>query len=132
MSDITWKYVKPLKNTNAVTDFEQKNGVSFPSDLKKILEKYNGGRPSVKYFDTSSEKDKELKTLLSFNEEDIETIYKHYPLDSSDDKLVPFASDPAGNYFVVKDGKICLWNHENDKCIFLADTFSDFLRNLHE
>ena len=132
MSEITWKYVKPLKDTNAIENFEKEHSVSFPSDLKDILSKNNGGRPSVKYYDTKTEKDKEFKTLLSFNEEDIETIYKYYPLDSSDDKLLPFASDPAGNYFVVKDGKICLWNHENDSTICLANTFSDFLASLHE
>ncbi|WP_296689498.1 SMI1/KNR4 family protein [Treponema sp. UBA6852] len=132
MSEITWKYVKPLKNTNAIEAFEKEHSVSFPLDLREILSKYNGGRPSLKYFDTKTEKDKEFKTLLSFNKEDIETIYKHYPLDSSDDKIVPFASDPAGNYFVIKDGKVCLWNHENDSTLCIANTFSDFLASLHE
>lgn len=132
MSDITWKYVKPLKNLNAIDAFEKEHSITFPSDLKEILLKNNGGRPSLKYYDTKTEKDKEFKTLLSFNEEDIETIYKHYPLDSSDETLTPFASDPAGNYFVIKDRKICLWNHESDTTVFIANTFSDFLMTLHD
>ena len=131
MNEIIWKYVKPLKNANAIDVFEKEHAVSFPADLREILFKNNGGRPSLKYYDTKTEKDKEFKTLLSFNEEDIETIYKHYPLDTSDKTLIPFASDPAGNYFVVKDEKIYLWNHETDSVDYIANSFSDFLLNLH-
>lgn len=132
MNEIIWKYVKPLKNANAIDVFEKEHAVSFPADLREILFKNNGGRPSLKYYDTKTEKDKEFKTLLSFNEEDSETIYKHYPLDSSDKTLIPFASDPAGNYFVLKDNSIYLWKHESDSTIFLASSFSAFLSMLHE
>lgn len=132
MNEITWKYVKPLKNANAIETFEKVHSISFPSDLKEILFKYNGGRPSVKYYDTKTEKDKEFKTLLSFNEDDLETIYNHYPLDSADKTLIPFASDPSGNYFVIKDGKIFLWLHEKDECVCLADSFSAFLKKMHD
>ena len=132
MNEIIWKYVKPLKNANAIDVFEKEHAVSFPADLREILFKNNGGRPSLKYYDTKTEKDKEFKTLLSFNEEDIETIYKHYPLDTSDKSMIPFASDPAGNYFVLKDNSIYLWKHESDSTIFLSSSFSVFLSMLHE
>lgn len=127
-----WKYVKTLKDVSSIDKFESEHGISFPKDLKDILLKYNGGRPPRKYFDVGSEKDKEFKTLLSFNESDIETIYKCYPLDSADKTLIPFASDPAGNYFVLKDNAVCLWNHETDKTVFLAPTFTEFLQMLHD
>lgn len=127
-----WKYVKTLKDVSSIDKFESEHGFSFPKDLKDILLKYNGGRPPRRYFDVGSEKDKEFKTLLSFNESDIETIYKCYPLDSADKTLIPFASDPAGNYFVLKDNAVCLWNHETDKTVFLAPTFTEFLQMLHD
>lgn len=127
-----WKYVKALKDASSIDRFEAEHGFSFPKDLKEILLKYNGGRPPKKYFDTETEKDKEFKTLLSFNDSDIETIYKCYPLDSADKTLVPFASDPAGNYFVLKDNSVWLWNHETDKTVFLASTFTEFLQTLHD
>ena len=127
-----WKYVKTLKDVSSIEKFESEHGISFPKDLKDILLKYNGGRPPRRYFDVGSEKDKEFKTLLSFNESDIETIYKCYPLDSADKTLIPFASDPAGNYFVLKDNAVCLWNHETDKTVFLAPTFTEFLQMLHD
>ena len=132
MSEITWKYVKPLKDGNAVEKFEKEHGLSFPNDLKEILVRNNGGRPSLKYFDTETEKDKEFKTLLSFNESDIETIFKCYPLDSADSTLLPFASTSGGDYFVLQNGSIHLWNHENDTTTFLSSSFAEFLKSLHE
>lgn len=132
MKNATWKYVKPLEDAHLIETFEKSHGISFPADLKEILRKYNGGRPPQKLYDTAMEKNKEFKTLLSFNRGDVENIYKYYPLESSDRLLVPFASDPAGNFFVLKDGKIFFWNHEADRAIFLADTFTDFLTSLHE
>jgi len=132
MSDITWKYVKELKNTAAIDEFEKKHDFSYPQDLKQILIKYNGGRPSSKYYDLPNEKDKEFKTLLSFNETDIETVYKYYPLDSSDKSLIPFASDPAGNFFVLKNNKVYLWEHESDCLREVSSTFTDLLMKLHD
>ena len=132
MDNRNWKYVKPLENPLSIEDFEKKNGIVFPADAKEIFRKYNGGRPPMKLYDTSTEKNKEFKTLLSFNRSDVENIYKYFPLDSSDRTLIPFASDPAGNYFVIKEGKIFLWDHENDKTIFLANTLTEFLKSLHE
>ena len=127
-----WKYVKPLNNPNAIEEFEKAHGVIFPEDLKEIIKCYNGGRPELKLYDTATEKDKEFKTLLSFNETDIENIYKYCDVDSSNKTMIPFASDSAGNLFVLKDGKICFWNHETDSVQFLSDTFSDFLGALHQ
>lgn len=132
METITWKYVKELKNSAAIDDFEKSNNFLYPQDLKQILRTYNGGRPSSKYYDLKGEKDKEFKTLLSFNEADIENIYKCFPLDSNDKAIIPFASDPAGNYFVLKDNAIYLWEHETDNCHFISKSFSDFLQMLHD
>lgn len=127
----TWKYVKPLQDVNAVEKFETAHGVEFPKDLKEILVSYNGGRPPLKRYNVGNKTGKEFKTLLSFNESDAETIYKCYPLDSADGELLPFASDPSGDYFVVKSGKICLWDHERDQIVVLADSFSEFLDTLY-
>lgn len=132
MNNKTWKYVKPLENEQTIEDFEKTHGVTFPEDLKEIFRKYNGGRPPMKRYDTALEKNKEFKTLLSFNRTDVENIYKFCPLDSSDATLIPIASDPAGNFFVLKDGKIFFWNHETDETMLLANTFTEFLSTLHE
>lgn len=128
---LEWKYVKPLKNRNSIANFEAKCKIRFPKDLKDTIIKYNGGRPSLKYFDVGSEKDKEFKTLLSFNESDHESIYKSYPLDTDDKTIVPFASTASGDYLVIKNDAIYLWNHETDKTTFISDNFTLFLNKLH-
>ena len=132
MKDITWKYVKPLACTDSITEYETLTGVLLPDDLKAAIIRHNGGRPSLKYYDIPTEKDKEFKALLSFNRNDIENVFAFYPLDSANGKLVPIASDPAGNLFVIKEGKIFLWLHESDTMLFLAESFSAFLEALHD
>ena len=132
MKDITWKYVKPLVDAGSIAEYESLVGTTLPEDLKNTIRTNNGGRPSLKYYDLASEKDKEFKSLLSFNRGDIENVFAFYPLDSANKKLVPFASDPAGNCFVVKNGAIHLWLHELDKTIFVAESFSAFLEMLHD
>ena len=76
--------------------------------------------------------DDETLYLGGINVEDKETIYRRYPIDSADKSLLPFASDSAGNLFVIKDGGIWLWNHENDSTVFVASSFTAFLELLHE
>ena len=132
METIIWKYVKPLGNPTAVDEFERLHGVAFPDDLKRVLIANNGGRPSLRYYDLPNDLDKEFKTLLSFNAEDKENIYARYPVDSDDKSMLPFASDSAGNLFVVKDDGIWLWNHETDLSVFVASNFTAFMELLHK
>ena len=132
MNKITWKYVKPLVNLISIVEYETLTGGLLPDDIKEVIKMYNGGRPSLKYYDLPNEKDKEFKTLLSFNRNDIENVFAFYPLDSANGKIVPFASDSAGNLFVIKEGKMFLWLHESDTTVFLAESFSAFLATLHD
>ena len=132
MKNITWKYVKPLADVASIEEYETRTGASLPDDIKETVRLYNGGRPSLKYYNLPTEADKEFKSLLSFNRSDVENVFAFFPLDSSDKNLVPFAIDPAGNLFVIKGGSIHLWLHETDKTVFLANSFSAFLETLHD
>ena len=132
MKNITWKYVKPLVDAGSIAEYESLVGTTLPEDLKNLIRTNNGGRPSLKYYDLASEKDKEFKSLLSFNRTDVENVFAFYPLDSANKKLVPFAIDSAGNCFVVKNGAIQIWLHELDRTIFVAESFSAFLEVLHD
>ena len=132
MNALTWKYVKPLLDEASVAEFETLTGIRLPEDLRAEIRAHNGGRPSKKFYDLPTEKDKEFKSLLSFNRSDVENVFAFYPLDSANRELVPFATDPAGNCFVLKDGAVHLWLHEEDRTVLLADTFADFLAKLHD
>jgi hypothetical protein len=133
MAQIIWKYVKPLLISSAVEDFEKKNSVSFPTDLKACIKTNNGGRPSLNAFNTDKTKDRVFKTLLSFNEADTENIHKYFPIiHSESNSLVPFASDPGGNYLCLHDNRIVLFLHETGELEAVADSFSNLLAKLHD
>jgi cell wall assembly regulator SMI1 len=134
MADITWKYVKKLQNEAAVEVFEKANNVRFPQDLKECIKENNGGRPDKKLFDTDKAKERVFKTLFSFNESDVENMYKFFPIPRKDvPDLLPFASDPGGNFLCVsaKENKIVLYLHETGTLESVADSFSDFLSKLY-
>ena len=78
---------------------------------------YNGGRPSNRIFDTDSAKERELKSFLSFNKEDKETVWKIFSWNKDElkDKYIPFGIDNFGNLicFNADNDNIVFINHEN-------------------
>jgi cell wall assembly regulator SMI1 len=132
MNNITWKYVKELTNKSAVDEFEKKNKVSFPTDLKNCIKANNGGRPDKNIFDSEKTKERVFKTLLSFNENDIETIYKYYPVIKKEmPSLVPFAIDSFGNFLCINENKVVFFLHETDEIENVANSFSELLDKLY-
>ena len=116
MGIITWKYVKKLDNSDSVSRFLKHYHIILPTGLIACLEQNNGGRPSEKDFNTNKGKGYVFKNLLSFNENDKESIYKFYPDLFRGTALFPFALDSAGNIicYDVKNKKYVLWKHETD------------------
>lgn len=131
MSQITWKYVKSLKNPNIITEVEQEFGIVIPQDLKEIIEKFNNGRPSLNEFDTTLSKGNEFKKLLSFNAEDIENVFDFKNIETNIQGLFPFASNSSGNLICLYEGKIVYWIHETDSLENISDTFTEFLNSLY-
>ena len=130
--ELTWKYVKNLQDIKAIDNFEKEHSVSFPQDLKACIIKNNGGRPSKSILDTATEKGHVFKVLLSFNKEDRETIFTIYEvLQKEDSSLLPFASDPAGNFLCIKDGKVVLYLHETGGVEKVANSFSELIEKLY-
>ncbi len=125
---ITWRRIKKLNTPDAISAFEKKYGFSVPTDLKDCILAYNGGRPTPKVFSTDSGVEYEVKSLLSYNEEDVENIYKviDFFLKEYCTSVLPFAKDSGGNYYCVKDGKIVFWTQEMEM-FPICNTFSDFI-----
>ena len=65
MNNITWKYVKPLANSESIVEYETLTGCILPDDIREVIKMYNGGRPSLKYYDLPEEKDKEFKIEMT-------------------------------------------------------------------
>jgi hypothetical protein len=154
-SALTWKYTKPIKDKNEIATFEKKYRIIFPVDYKKFIKDNNGGHPSRTTFDTRESKGRVIKTLLSFNPKDSESIQKFITIDDfkrqkNGDQLVPFASTPGGDFicfnFFTMPGQfsplskyvpiltasvVVLYLHESGKYENITQMFSWFLSKLY-
>lgn len=133
---IQWRYVKPLKETSLIEDFECAMTYEFPNSFKECILNNNGGRPSTSTFDTNKTKEREMKSLLSFNKEDKENIWSVNEWVKSDlnNIFIAFAIDNFGNLicFDVNNDSIVFWNHENNETELVAKSFDEFLGKLYE
>lgn len=133
--NINWKYVKALKSANLINEFETLVCYELPKEFKECVLQYNGGRPERKGFDTDKNKGRELKSFLSFNKEDRETVWKTYEWNKEElaDRYLAFAIDNFGNLicFDVRNGNVIFLNHENLSTEHIAETFTEFLELLY-
>lgn len=114
-----------------IADFEKKYGYKIPSDLKECIIINNGGRPIPDTIKLNNGEEFDVKSLLSFNKNDPENIYKviDYFKNNYDGELMPFAADSGGNYYCIKNNNVILWTQDNE--IFaVSESFSDFLAKL--
>ena len=135
MANLEWKYVSPLKEKTEVEVVEIKYHFELPDDLRKCLTEHNAGVPSLSTLDFGKNKGMVLGGLLSFNKDDADSFYDYVDLFEQKDgkglKMFPFALDPAGNFFCVKDNKIVFYNHETDQTVMICETFTQFLNMLY-
>lgn len=133
MTLLEWINVKPLVNKNAINDFEKKYKLTLPEDFKKCVANNNAGSPTYYAIKAKTGDEFDVKTLLSFNENDVENIYKiiDYFINQFCGKIIPFASDSAGNYYCFDDNKVILLTQDDD-IIPICDSFSDFIGSLYE
>lgn len=131
-----WKYVKPLTSEELINEFECMVKYSLPNDFKACVMEHNGGRPERRAFDTDVSKERELKSFLSFNKEDKETIWKIHDWNHEElkDKYVAFAIDNFGNLicFDVCSNRIVFMNLDDMSIEGIADDFESFIRNLYD
>lgn len=129
------KYVKLLKSEKLIDDYECQVKYVFNESFRKFVLKNNGGRPKKKIFDTDKTKERELKTFLSFNHEDRETVWKLFEWNKEElkNRYIPFAIDNFGNLicFDGNNDKIVFINHENLSIEIIADNFDAFINKLY-
>ena len=116
-------------------DFESTFKFEFPDSFKEIVSNYNGGRPERDVYDTDKTKERTIKSLLSFNKDDKETIWKiaEWNKDELKSDYVAFAIDHFGNLicFSVRDKSIIFMDMETLKTETIANDFSAFLDKLY-
>lgn len=131
-----WKYVKELQSVDLIDDYECFVKYVFCDSFRKCVIANNGGRPSKRVFDTDKAKERELKSFLSFNRKDRETVWKIYEWSKEEltNKYIPFGIDNFGNLicFDAKNDKIVFVNHEDMSIETIADSFDNFMSCLYE
>lgn len=128
---MNYKYVKPLKDDTCIKKFFQNNGVSLTDTFETFFKENNGGRPSLNICLLQNGSEKVVNNFLSFNEEDKENVYKAKRRTEEDNKkLLPFAKDPAGNYFCLLDGAVVFYSHEDGAVFKAAESFESFIGKL--
>ena len=132
---MNWKYVKPLQSENLINDFECLVCYEFPEEFRDCVLQFNGGRPERKGFDTDVNAGRELKSFLSFNSDDRETVWKIHEWNKEElaNKYVAFAIDNFGNLicFDADNDEVVFLNHEDLSVEHIANTFSEFLELLY-
>ena len=132
---MNWKYIKPLKSERNIKEFEEKYRFEFPDSFKETIKKCNGARPEKDIYDTDKTKERTIKSLLSFNKEDKETIWKinEWNTEELGDKYVAFAIDQFGNLicFSRSDKSVVFINTDFPKIESVSSNFSDFLDKLY-
>jgi hypothetical protein len=123
------KYVKQLKDENSISVFARNNGIDFSCEFVEFIKHNNGGRPIKNEVELENGSEKVVNNFLSFNEEDKENVYKAR-CRIEDKNLIPFANDPAGNYYCLKGDKVVFYSHEDEAVVNVAESFGDFLEKL--
>ncbi|WP_010245370.1 SMI1/KNR4 family protein [Acetivibrio cellulolyticus] len=119
MSSIKWRRPgEPLRRED-ISKIEEIFGICFPEDYVKCVQQYHGASVIPYRVDLNGNV-RVFANLLSFSNDSIDNIVQAYNnnKDRLMDGIVPFACDPAGNYFCFDFRKnkdkpsIVFWNHE--------------------
>lgn len=130
-SDEKWKYKVDLIDGSVFDEIEKKYGVKISSGFKRFIKKHNGATP-VNYKVKVGEKDRVVGAILSFNKNEKDADSAFLALDGlKGTGLLPFAIDPFGNYFCIKDGKVVFWNHETNEITETGKSLSKFASDLN-
>ena len=134
MNKLIWKYADPLPDVNELDLIEEQYGFVIPKDLRTCLIANNGGRPNKMRLPLRDGGEVEFGYLLSFGPDEVEDFYEileNFSLcDNGRLKMFPFARDPAGNLFCVRDNDIVFLDHETDEIFPVYGKFTQLLERL--
>jgi hypothetical protein len=138
MSNLEWKLAYPLEDDSAIKKIEGILGKELPNEFIEVIINYNEASPSKSNFKTDNGQEHVFCNLISFNEDEDVNIFNTLKILRSndlDEELFPFGEDPFGNYLCLHYGEndvsVVFWDHETGKIEKIADSFSEFLKQLY-
>lgn len=131
-----WKYVKELSDEMLIKEFEDAQSYTFNKQYIDCVKQNNGGRPSKRVFLNEKGVERVVKSFLSFNKSDRETVWKvlDWNKEILEGKYIPFAIDNFGNIicFLKHDDSIVFIEHETGNVEKIASDYENFISNLRE
>ena len=125
---IQWNNAEQLKDPIAIDAIEAGYGITIPAELKKLIIEHNGGFPTPNRCIIRDNMERDVKMLLSYNNDDPETIFDviDYFMKRSHRLILPFASDSGDGYYCLKGSFVVYVEGEDMTPITVAESFSKF------
>ena len=116
-----------------IQDVAKENGFTYTNDLTNFVLLYNNGIIIPNKFDSEQSKGYEVKTILSYNKEDMENVYTAIEILKEEGVyLIPFAYTPSGDFICLEiNNAVVLWKHETSIIERISPTFSLFIDSLY-
>jgi hypothetical protein len=135
--NIDWKFEKPVATDRVLSLLESHFKIILPEDYKSLVKRYNGARPKPNVIKVGEKKERVIKAFLTVHptKGGVKDV-KEWLTGQIRETLIPFASDPFGNYFCFcydnsrVEPEICFWSHETRQSEYLASSFNQFLKDL--
>lgn len=132
--NIKWDFVIPLNDESKISEIESKFKIKISKELFDLIKKYNAGYPNKNICNIEKLGARDLKCLLSYNENDGENIYDslNYFLEKYDGFVIPFAVDSGSGTYLYTTSGIYYVDANNSEMFFVAKNIENFLESLTE
>lgn len=116
-----------------IQEVARENGYTYTDDFISFIQSCNNGIISPNKFNTEQSIEYEVKTILSYNNKDIENVYTAIKILKEEGKcLIPFANTPSGDFVCIDiNNFVVLWKHETSSIEIISPTFSLFIDSLY-
>lgn len=130
---IQWKNEVPLKDPIAIQAIEAGYGIKIPPELTRLITEHNGGFPFPNRCIIRGNMERDVKMLLSYNSDDLETIFDviDYFMKRSHRLLLPFASDSSDGYYCLKGSLVVYVEGDDLTPITVAENLERFWAKLY-
>ena len=128
-----WKNVKAFYNDRIFTDIETIRNIHVPGILRDFIRESNNAEPSLKRYKIGLS-EKVFNSVLPFNDNiDGKSPLSNALNDVTENNLIPFATDPSGNYFCydVITHKIVFWDNSTSTSISTGVDILLFMSSLY-
>ncbi|MBO7431190.1 MAG: SMI1/KNR4 family protein [Spirochaetia bacterium] len=127
---VKWINYIPLKDS--LDNFEKTFNVNLPNDLKDIINKFNKGLPVPNKFILADGTKVEFGQMLSFNRNEVFSVYNSFMDEMKERSLIPFAMTKNSSFICLKNNQVVLYNSQYDSEKEVCSSVSELLNMLQE